>query len=396
MTTTNSGHARKVRRGLIALVLVSVCLPLAYCALVPPPAEIAYPYPQASDNAQALLDEFWPIFQRQDVAALADTRCGAEVAHALADVDSTPQELAEMRRNAPPPELAADARSDPNRPSDLICRFERLVKAQPTDQTATVVLSAMYMWRVQSQIQPAMIELDLREARHHAAQSVANGNTLAGGFEASPAWILGALKGNRDDEQTAYERLVRDTLGFPTFHGYIEGAVLSGMLNPEQPDPAFDYNWAAVSFMENIETCLIGNKLRGFVQLPEGMQMNNFFLNTTAFVSKITHRGYCYNTDVAPFNIQGLFVTQGDAYLKEGKLEYAKVAYENALRSPNTENWGYADQVELRLAQMERLQSKFLEDSGKVRAPQEPTAMIFQATWYCAACHQHPTNFRER
>jgi hypothetical protein len=398
MTDSTLTVGKKSKPRLWLILLGIICLPLAYCTIAKPPPKIPFPYPPGSPDSAQLDQEFWRIFQRQDVAAVVDSNCDADLAHSMDGVSDSAAQLAERRLNAPPPQMLqqSNAGSDTDRARDLICRFERLLAEHPKEQTAAVILSAMYMWRVQSGIHPPVTDLDLHEARHHATQSVNNGNDLAGGFEASPTWLLGFINDDMDYKEKAYQQLVHDTLKFPTFHGYIEGAVLSGMLNPEHPEPPFDYKWVAISFMENIETCLAGNKLRGVFKLPEGMAMNRFFMNSSALVSRLTGRGYCYNTDVAPFNIQGLFVTQGDAYLKAGNIGYARVAYQNALTAPNSENWRFANEVQMRLDDMDGMRKKFLEDSGKIGVSQEPTAMIFQAQWYCAACHEHPTNYVEQ
>ncbi|MFK8029016.1 MAG: hypothetical protein AB8G18_02145 [Gammaproteobacteria bacterium] len=371
------------RRFWLTLLAITI-LPLAYCSIAPPPATIDYPYPQGSPGTAELLDEFWEIFQRQDVDAVVSTACLPEASHPIKGVATTAEQHYDIKSRFPPP------RNDSERLRNIVCQFEDFLQKNPDDPTAQVVLSAMYMWRVQSMVHPPMTEFDLHEARHHAANSVKAGSPMAGGFEASPTWILGFLNNDTALKKAAYDQLVRDTLEFPTFHGYIEGAVLSGMLNPDEPEPPFEYKWVAVSFMENIETCMLGDKMRGIIQLPEGLKMSKLTFNAMAVIAKITKRGYCYNTDVSPFNMQGLYITQGDGYLKDGNYKYAKVAYENALNSPNKENYRYAHQVQMRLDDMEGMRQKFLNDSGKMGVDQHPSAMIFQAKWYCAACHQKP------
>ncbi len=378
---------QKTRRGRLRLVLWIllgvVVLSLGYCSLVPPPAKIKFTYPQAEKDRQ-LTEAFWKYYQAQDTAIVKNADCGDDLAHDIPGSPYTAEELKQKRRaatTAPPASSHAE--------TDLICRFEDYLQQNPSDPQATVILSAMYMWRVQKNVEPVATEVDLHEARHHANQAVLVGNELASGFWASPTMLLGFMTDNEDYKKTAYDALVDHTLRFASFHGYIEGAVLSGVLTPEHKD----YKWAAVSFMENLETCFFGNKMRGVIELPQGMKMNNLVLNAVAAVAKLTGRPWCYNNDAAPFNVQGLFLSQGDAYAKEGKFELARVAYQNAIDSPNSANWRYTDEMRYRIANMEKLKPLWIRDSGKFPVPQDPPPMIFQAEWYCASCHQHAANY---
>jgi hypothetical protein len=266
--------------------------------------------------------------------------------------------------------------------------MEAAALRDPGDETLANLLAAAYVWRAQSGVAPGDVDRDLFEARHHARHAVREGNQLAGGFEAAATWLIGFRLGDDAEKSAAYAQMVRDTLSFAAFHGFVEGASLSGMLDPEQPDPRFDYDWAGVSFMENLETCIAGSPMRGRFELPEGMRMSRFVINAAWVLARVTGRGYCYNNAAAPYNFMGLFVAQGDAYLKRGDVALARVAYENALASPNAETWPHAPRVRERLADLEGARRAFRQHSGMLPAPQQPHVMMMQAEWYCATCHQ--------
>lgn len=93
----------------------------------------------------------------------------------------------------------------------------------------------------------------------------------------------------------------------------------------------------------------------------------------------------CYNSDIAPHNLEGTFLGMGDAYLKEGKLKEAKVAYENIRRIPSYPTWLYQQDVEHRLANLDALAAKFRADSGALDVAQP--AMFFFSRMSCTACH---------
>ncbi|MGB5290763.1 MAG: hypothetical protein WBN41_04870 [Lysobacterales bacterium] len=373
------GRVRTILWVLLGLFFVS----LTYCSLATPPASIHFDYPHAEEDPQ-LTKSFWKYYQQQNTSIVANTDCGENLAHPIPNAPFSAETLKQKRRNS-----SHDPATNSHSEMDLICKFEEYVHGNPKDPQATAILSAMYMWRAQKGVEPVAIDVDLYEAQFHAKQAVDAGNDLASGFWASPTMLLGYITDNDDYKKSAYEALVEHSLEFASFHGYIEGAVLSGVLTPDHKD----YKWAAVSFMENLETCFFGNKLRGVIQLPQDMKINNLVMNAIATIARVTGRPWCYNNDAAPFNIEGLYLSQGDAYAKEGKFELARIAYQNAIDSPNSENWHYIDHTRYRLANMEKMTPPWVRDSGKFPVPQDPPPMIFQAEWYCASCHQHATNY---
>jgi len=186
-------------------------------------------------------------------------------------------------------------------------------------------------------------------------------------------------------KERAYAMMVHNTESFPAFHGYVEGAHLSVFLDPVKD--ASRYEWAVESFTGSLESCLIGHYLGKPFELPEGLRMNRVTFNVVYWIVKAMGRTYCYNSTVSPFNMQGMYLTQGDAYLKRGDMEYALAAYENALAAPNSENWPYADEVLYRIEHLEESHRKFLADSGKLIVDEEPVAMNAQASKYCVSCH---------
>lgn len=345
------------------LLLTSVVVLLGYCSFVPPPARISMDYPLAAGEAEAVTREFWTEFQADRFASVQRTDC--------------PDGIVEH-----------DAGGTP----DMICRLEAAAAVEPGDVQLPNIVAAGYNWRVQRRVLPEDSENDLRAGRRWAAAAVSNGNPMAAGFEASPTWLLGFLLDSDSLKVEAYREMVSDTQNFPAFHGFVEGASLPPMLNPEAPDPRFEYENAIQAFLENIDACFFGEGVFRWLHAPEGMKMNRFLFNAGAFVSWISKRQYCYNNPAAPFNMQGLYIAQGDAYLKQGNSEMARVAYENALASPNGDNWVFADAVRYRLENMEETRQKFLADSGLLHPDPEPVIMVAQSSWYCASCHFKPSD----
>jgi hypothetical protein len=144
--------------------------------------------------------------------------------------------------------------------------------------------------------------------------------------------------------------------------------------------------------MENIEACLFGRVLSKHYDLLTGVRMNRFMFNAIANWARLKGRvSNCYNNTVAPFNMQGMYLSQGDVYLKAGNFKLARMAYENTLVAPNVENWQFTDLVHWRLANMQKAREKFIADSGKFNVDTQPVTILGQSTYYCSSCHANST-----
>ncbi|GEM_PF-5394372 len=383
----SSKPSRKRRILLIAVALFA--LPALYCAVVPAPKTLDFPTPVAGNHVE-LSQHFWKVFHAQDTDQLLSDEC--RTAHRLPALE---RKLAGLPLQPDLPPVAAAGRRDVTRRDDgdadsLLCRLEDAILESPEDAVLATITAAAYNWRAQARVIPDQMIEDLHEGRHHAKRGVELGSPLAGGFQAAPTWLLGFITEDEEYRTVAHTQFVDDTLKFPSFHAFIEAATMAGMLDPQWKHPEFDYGWAIVSMMEQLETCMFGDGAFTKIQLPEGMKLNNFMHNVIAGIVKISGRGYCYNSEAVPYNFPGMFIAQGDIYLKKGQFEYARVAYENALNSPNSENYPYRKDIHIRLNDMEGMMAKFNRESGTMDIDEHPTAMVVQSSWYCASCHQAP------
>ena len=75
----------------------------------------------------------------------------------------------------------------------------------------------------------------------------------------------------------------------------------------------------------------------------------------------------------------------GDAYLKQGKIAQARMAYKSVKRCPNYCTWSYKEQLEVRLANLQTLKIKFQDDTAHFDVC-EP-AMSYLSSYSCTGCH---------
>lgn len=121
------------------------------------------------------------------------------------------------------------------------------------------------------------------------------------------------------------------------------------------------------------------------VNLPPKLKFTKFV--HTAYGLKSIATPVCYNNPVAPHSIEGTLFSIGDAWLKEGELERAKLWYENPQTSPTYDTWKYQHMLEDRLARLEFFRDKFRADSGKLDV--EEPAMSGQSGISSGICHTY-------
>jgi hypothetical protein len=198
-------------------------------------------------------------------------------------------------------------------------------------------------------------------------------NRLTPGFVSSAKYQLGAMEHDQGKMRQAMVELQHNTNVYPQFHGFVQGWVLTAMLPPNHPA----YEKAVEAYYETLDSCTGIRVPRSFPRLGEF----GFFI----LAKKSVQQTVCYNTDVAPHNVEGTLLGLGDALLKQGKQRQAKLVYESIRRIPAYPSWPFKNHLDCRLNNMDRLQHKFAIESGCVDV--EEPAMLFQSTIACTCCH---------
>lgn len=94
----------------------------------------------------------------------------------------------------------------------------------------------------------------------------------------------------------------------------------------------------------------------------------------------------CWNSWIAPHNLEGFFLNMGDMLVKAGDWQTAQKIYANARHSTDYASWKLAPVLETRIAEAEANVAKFNGSSVSVGAARVP--MMGQSTFACMGCHQ--------
>ncbi|HEY4055455.1 MAG TPA: hypothetical protein VGM39_02565 [Kofleriaceae bacterium] len=186
--------------------------------------------------------------------------------------------------------------------------------------------------------------------------------------EARYAGFLAAaeLSESAVDKDSALARHGADAMtaavaAWPQFNLFTAGYVASAL---PASSPAFaaglEQQW------QNIEVCIkqtIDRKHPGYAAYMK--------LDT-----KVGRARACWNSTIAPHNLEGFFLNMGDMLVKEGDWRTAQAIYANARASKEFATWPYRDVLTDRIAHAE-------EHAGQADAP-----MMISTPYACMACHQ--------
>ena len=98
-------------------------------------------------------------------------------------------------------------------------------------------------------------------------------------------------------------------------------------------------------------------------------------------------RRACWNSWIAPHNVEGFYLNMGDMLVKSGHWETGVKIYENAKRVQQYETWPFKGELERRIQEAEANVERFRRQYPRSQVIREPTLMI-NSSFSCVVCHQ--------
>jgi hypothetical protein len=92
----------------------------------------------------------------------------------------------------------------------------------------------------------------------------------------------------------------------------------------------------------------------------------------------------CWNSWIAPHNLEGFFLNLGDMLVKAGQPEVAVTMYGNARLAAAYPTWPYREVLEARIANV----AANVEAFRRPEAPPGAPTMMIRSPYACMACHQ--------
>ncbi|MCW5890323.1 MAG: hypothetical protein KIT14_07195 [bacterium] len=243
----------------------------------------------------------------------------------------------------------------------------------PDDPSLARHLPWTYIWRLAESARgitaPELLET-LRETRPGFARAVT--------LNAGDARVLGFLAGITLGEGIAlndpalYDEgnalFVQGIAAWPEFNYFSSGYILS-QLPRDHPGfrLALEQQWA------NIDACA------GFI-------VDRTDPDLAATLKRETTLGrlrVCWNSWIAPYNLEGFFMNLGDMLVKDGQVATGVQVYEAARLAENYDSWPYREHLERRIVEAAENAARFDQEP-----PDHDHAIMFRTTYSCMGCHQ--------
>ncbi|MGH8138533.1 MAG: hypothetical protein ACREVV_10105 [Steroidobacteraceae bacterium] len=244
----------------------------------------------------------------------------------------------------------------------------------PNDAKTAAHIAWLHNWRIAERARmdspPATITDDTIVARRYFEEAVK--------LDPSDARYLGFLAGHTLAEGTVNkdERLtrkgyfmMRDAIkAWPEFNLFTGGFVMS-RLPAESPRFQEGLGWQ----WRTLDLCIDG-------------KLDRANPDYSPYMAKETTRGskrVCWNSWIAPHNLEGFFLNMGDMLVKSGDWQTAQKIYANARLSRTYAVWKYRSVLEDRLHRARENVAVF-NATGKVSTAR----MMIDSEFSCMACHQ--------
>ena len=244
----------------------------------------------------------------------------------------------------------------------------------PGDAVTAAHIAWLHNWRMaergrQSSV-PATITDDVMLARRYFEEGLR--------LNPSDVRVLAFLAGHTVAEGTLHkdERLVRrgyylllDAIdAWPEFSLFTAGYVMS-RLPADSPrfKEGLEWQW------RNLDVCVQERFDRTNPDYAKYLQLE----------TKVGAKRACWNSSIAPHNLEGFFLNMGDMLVKSGDWQSARKIYANAKRLPDYATWKFADVLEARIAQAQENVAAF---NGAQGSPDRP--IMINSAFACMGCHQ--------
>jgi hypothetical protein len=244
----------------------------------------------------------------------------------------------------------------------------------PNDAVTGAHIAWLHTWRASERSRmasvPATITDDIRLARKYFQEAVALNPSEARylGFLASMTLAEGSIDKEERQLRRGYFMLKNAIHAWPEFNLFTGGYVMS-----QQPAASDRFKEGLEWQWQNIDVC-VGEKVN---------RANPGYAKYMPLETTEGRKRVCWNSWIAPHNLEGFFLNMGDMLVKAGDWKTAQKIYTNAKLSREYRAWKYGDVLEERIRSAEANVAEFNAPPGSAK-----TVMMINSTIACVACHQ--------
>jgi len=252
----------------------------------------------------------------------------------------------------------------------------------PNDPRTNLYLGMAHLWAVAERNRlspiPARIidRLTLADFYLGEASSLQPDDARIIGFQASARMAMGSVHNVERWKRQGYFEAKDAINDYPEFNLF----VLSNSMAQLPPrDPRLKE--AANALWKTVNAC--------FEKEIDPAHVNSFELEADIIQSQKRFSGTkrdraCFNSKLAPHNVEGFFLHFGDVLAKIGNEANARIMYQLASATPSASNWPYQKVAVNRLQNL----SNRVEQFRQAKSEKDEPEIMARSAYACVACHQ--------
>jgi hypothetical protein len=249
--------------------------------------------------------------------------------------------------------------------------------ADPTDAVSAAHVGWLHIWKLSERARlssiPATLTDDAIVSRRYFQEAVALNSEDARylGFLASATLAEGTIHQDERLTRRGYYMMLDAIKAWPEFNLFTAGYVMSPQpADSERFKQALQWQW------QNLDACVGETVDRRTAEYAKYMT-----LETTEGKKRV-----CWNSRIAPHNLEGFFLNMGDMLVKAGDWETARKIYGDAKLSRTYAQWQYREVLEDRIRDAPDNVAAF---NAPIDATNRGDKRIMVATAFsCMACHR--------
>lgn len=261
---------------------------------------------------------------------------------------------------------------------EVISRLEKQYREDSTNLIAAAHLGFAHFWLMAEGIRSGVPvdNLPQRVAKAYGyftkAYQLNPNDKRVLGFLADAEMAYAGIIQSGQLQQQGYTKALQSINAWPEFNKFTVGTTFSGF--PPQSElfnASLEWQWTT------LEDCYTSPIDRSNPNIRQ-------FLNRDMSGHNPGRDRACYNSWIAPHNIEGYFLHMGDMIIKTGDYQTAIKIYELAKASPDYNTWAFKPILEKRILHAQRNTQTFLDNNQQGI----DNTIISASASSCMSCHK--------
>jgi hypothetical protein len=268
----------------------------------------------------------------------------------------------------------------------VILKLKKAYVESPENSTVNAHLGFVYLWafseRARKKADPSFSEY-IYQSNYFFKEAIKlnPGDARLRGFQAATDICEGALKKQWTTLAKGYINGLAAINKWPQFNKFAF-SLIGSQRNKNSPvyKLGMKYQWQLLddcSCNKLNKKSVLSHPEKTFAEL-----MNELELSNDEKLKRV-----CWNTWIAPHNLEGFFLNFGDMLVKEGHLEEAVKIYSAAKFSPGYKEWPFCSILEERIKNVS-LNEKEFNKPLELMINSKRNQIFINSEFSCVGCHQ--------